>query len=54
MKCDADFDREAVDKAIALGATEDNSAYESVLVDFHWVSDSVYSARLLPLSIYEF
>ena len=62
VKCDAKFERNEVDCKLAIlkskgpGDWSDvfssNSEYDSAMVDYHWVTDSVYMSTILPLSIY--
>jgi len=62
VKCDSKFDRTNVDCKLAEIASkngqkndseeEGNSQYIEVIVDFHWITDSVYVQELLPISIY--
>lgn len=60
VKCNPKFNREETDCKLATFASDpnkdsdvvSNSNFEEALVDFHWITDSVYVQELLPISLY--
>ena len=55
VKCNPKFDRNETDIALGVHASkpcDDNSEYAEAMVDYHWITDSVYTLELLPISIY--
>ena len=56
VKCSPKFCRNTIDYKIALYKSKNEPAdndYDEAMVDFHWVTDSVYAQEILPLEIYE-
>ena len=56
VKCSPKFCRNTTDYEIGLFKSKNEAAendYDEVMVDFHWVTDSVYGQEILPLEIYE-
>ena len=56
VKCSPKFNRNSIDYKIGLFKSKNepvDNDYDEAMVDFHWVTDSVYSQEILPLEIYE-
>ena len=60
VKCNSSFDRALVDPQVEewmdKGQADEaavNDDFDEVIVDFHWITDSIYKQKLLPLNFYE-